>query len=125
MPANTLDQVRSILMEQGTDYLLLSTLPASCAQVQFIGCFEGQEVLWNMHLYTLERYAREPVAAGMQVDPSLRGLMQIAPEATQVFQLAVALKVPVIDAPTIQKTMLMLRNYRKLARGMHTWGDAD
>lgn len=125
LPVNTLDQVRTVLMEQGTDYLLLSALPASCAHVQFMGRFEGQEVLWNMHLYTLEAYAQTPDTAKTQIDPGLRGLMQIAPEATQVFQITVALRVDVIDAPTIQKTILMLRNYRKLARGVQTWSDAD
>ena len=124
MQANTLEQVRTVLMEKGTDYLLLSVLPARCAHVKFIGRFEGQEVLWNMHLYTLARYAQEPDAAKMQISPDLRGLMQIAPEATQVFQLSVALRVPVIDAPTIQKAILMMRSYRKLAIGVHTWGDS-
>ena len=122
MPATTLDQVRTVLMEQGIDYLLLSALPASCAHVQFMGHFEDQEVLWNMRLYTMERYAQEPAAEKILITPDLRGLMRITPEATQVFQLAVALKVPVIDTPTIQKAILMLRNYRKLARGVHTWG---
>ena len=122
LPANSLDQVRAVLSEQGIDYLLLSALPASCAHVQFIGRFEGQEVLWNMHLYTLARCAQESEAEKILITPDLRGLMRITPEATQVFQLAVALKVPVIDTPTIQKAILMLRNYRKLARGVHTWG---
>ena len=123
MQANTLEQVRTVLMEKGADYLLLSVLPARYAHVKFIGRFEGQEVLWNMHLYTLERYAQEPDAAKTQIVPGLRGLMQIAPEAKRVFQLTVALRVPVIDVPTIQKTIRMLRNYRKLVIGVHTWGD--
>jgi len=124
LQANTVEQLRTVLMEKAADYLLLSSLPSSCAHVKFIGRFEDQEVLWDMHLYTLERYAQASDSAKMQISPDSRGLMQIATEETQVFQLSVALRVPVIDAPTIQKTILMMRNYRKLAIGVHIWGDA-
>ena len=124
MQANTLEQVRTVLLEKAAEYLLLSTLPTNCAHVKFMGRFEGQEVLWDMQLYTLERYAQALEAARMQVSPDLRGLMQVAPESTQVFQLSIALRVPVIDVPTIQKTILMIRSYRKLSIGVHTWGGA-
>lgn len=123
MTANTLEQVRQALIDKGEDYLLWTGLPASSAHISFIGRFVGQEVLWNMRLYTLDRYAQEPGVARAQIVPGLSGVMQIAPEATQVFQVKVALKVPVIDVPTIQKTILMLRNYRKLSIGVHTWGN--
>lgn len=124
MPANSLDQVRAVLSEQGIDYLLLSALPASCAHVQFIGRFDGQEVLWNMHLCTLERYTQVQGVLPVAFNANLRGLMNIAPGMKHEYQLEVALNVPMIEEPTIQKTILMLRNYRKLRLGLHTWGDA-
>ena len=119
---NALEQLRMTLLDSGVDYLLLSPLPASTAQVQFIGRFKGLEVVWDMQLSTLECYEQE--RGLLQTNLQLRGLLQITPSAAQIYALEVALRVAIIDVPTIRKTIHMLRNYRKLRLGLHTWGDA-
>lgn len=118
--ANELEQLRAALAFNGADYALLSDLPDTMARARFIGRFEGREVVWDMQLYTLPRYQQE---RGKIADIALRGLMHIAPSSEHVYQLEVALNVPMIDESTLKKTMVMMRNYRQLHLGLHTWGE--
>jgi len=122
---NNLAQCRAALTEKGADFLLLSPLPDTFVKVRFVGRFEGREVVWDMHLYTLQRYTQERGAATQEVKSTLRGLMNIAPETEHGYPLEVALNVPMIEEPTLKKTILMIRNYRKLSLGLHTWGDGE
>lgn len=122
-PHSEVAQLRSALAANGGDYVLLTPLPDTMAHARFIGRFQGREVVWNMRLYTLARHEQErgrvPTAPGF----SLRGLMIITAESADTYSLEVALDVPVIDEPTIKKTIVMMRNYRQLRLGLRTWGD--
>jgi len=120
---NKLEQLRATLAANAEDFVLLSTLPDTAAHAQFIGRFEGRDVVWDMHLYTLQRYWQERDAVPAAADLSLRGFMNIAPGIAQVYRLEVALNVALIDAPTIKKTIMMIRHYRMLRVGQHRWGD--
>ena len=120
--ASTLEQLSAELSAAGVEFLLFSPLPDSVAQVQFIGRFQGQAVVWNLRLFTLERYTQE--RGSLPTEMGLRGLMHIAPSAEQVFELEVALDVAQVDESTIKKTMLMIQNYRQLRLGLRTWGEA-
>jgi hypothetical protein len=119
---NALEQVRAALAANGADFVLLSNLPDTRAHVRFLGRFEGRAVLWDMQLYTLERYEQERGKVG---DSALRGLMQIAPVSENVYQLEVALNVPLLDEPALKKTIVMMRNYRQLHLGLRTWADQN
>jgi len=120
--ANELEQLRSALAQNGADYALLSPLPDTRVHARFIGRFEKREVVWDMRLFTLARYEQK---RGKVSDAALRGLMQIAPVSENVYQLEVALNVPLIDEPTLQKTIVMMRNYRHLHLGLRTWADPN
>lgn len=118
--ANELEQVRSALAQRGADYALLSPLPDTQAHAHFIGRFEGREVLWDMQLFTLARYEQ---ARGKISEAVLHGLMRIAPVSEHVYQLEVALNVPLLDEPVLKKTIVMMRNYKQLRLGLRTWGN--
>lgn len=120
--ANELEQLRSALAQNGADYALLSALPDTRVHARFIGRFEKREVVWDMRLFTLARYEQE---RGKVSEAALRGLMQIAPVAEHVYQLEVALNVPLIDEPALKKTIVMMRNYRQLHLGLRTWADQN
>lgn len=117
------EQLRAALTANDADYVLLSSLPDSVAHARFIGRFEGNEVVWDMHLYTLERHEQERGRVPIAPDFRLRGLMIIEPLSTETCRLEVALKVPVIDETVIRKAIVMMRNYRRLHVGLRTWGD--
>ncbi|MGA7799619.1 MAG: hypothetical protein WCC36_02315 [Gammaproteobacteria bacterium] len=98
----------------------LSPLPDSRARIRFSGVFQGREVLWDMRLYTLRRYAQEHPG---QEPGTLRAFIDIAPDEDGQYRLEVGLDVPVIDEPTVRKAVLMIRNYRRLRLGRHEWGE--
>ena len=116
-------RLRAELQAHGGDYVILSPLPGKLAHARFLGTFEQREVVWDMHLYTLAHHEQErgrvPTADGFM----LRGLMIIELASADTYHLEVALNVPVIDEPAIKKTIVMMRNYRKLRLGLRTWGD--
>lgn len=118
-----LQQLQAALTASGEDFMLLSPLPKDIVHVRFIGAFERRTVVWDMHLYTLARYALEQREMPALPKLSLRGLIHIERSSAQVYRLEVALKVPIIDQPTIKKAILMMRNYRKLQLGLHAWGE--
>jgi hypothetical protein len=120
---NEVEQLRAELAVHGGDYVLLSSLPDTLAHARFIGRFQGRDVVWDMHLYTLARHEQERGRVPTAPDFSLRGLMLIEPESEHGYRLEVALNVPVIDEPAIRKTIVMMRNYRQLRLGLSTWGD--
>lgn len=121
--ANRLEQLRTALIASDGDYVLLSPVPDTIAHAQFIGMFQGREVLWDMQLYTLPRHEQERGRVPTAPNFSLRGLMIIEPDAADVYRLEVALKVPMIDETVVRKTIVMMRNYRALRLGLRTWGD--
>ncbi len=119
---NDLEQMRAALAANGSDFVLFSNLPDTLAHACFIGRFEGCEVVWDMQLYTLARYEQE---RGKVSVTALRGLMQIAPFSENAYRLEVALNVPLIDEPTLKKTIVMMRNYQQLHLGLRTWADQN
>lgn len=120
---NCLEQLRTALAASNSDYVLLSRVPDSVVHAQFIGRFEGREVLWDMQLYTLARHEQERGRVPTAPDFSLRGLMIIEPESAEACRLEVALRVPAIDETVVRKAIVMMRNYRQLRIGLRTWGD--
>lgn len=52
------------------------------------------------------------------------GIIDVGEEHGGTRALVVALEVPVIDMPTVRKALIMVRNYRRLRPGRHTWGEA-
>ena len=119
--ANELELLRATLAADCTDFVLLSPLAESRAHARFIGHFENREVVWDMQLFTMARYEQE---RGSAPNTPLRGLMHIAPGTDCVYQLEVALNVPMIDEPTLKKAIVMMRNYKQLQLGLRTWGES-
>jgi len=91
-------------------YLCSSELPAVKASVRFLGPFHGREVAWNMTLCALQ-------------GGSSRSFMEISPAPDGTFALTVGLNLTAIDEPTIKKTLIMVRNFKRLELGRHEWGE--
>ncbi|HQU14668.1 MAG: hypothetical protein B7Z66_04905 [Chromatiales bacterium 21-64-14] len=108
--------------EDGADYQFEWVLPGEQARVRFAGDFEGRAVLWHMTLYTLACYGRGSVTASGPPAP-LRSFMEIRQDETGTFRLEVGLNTPILDEPAIRKTIVMIRNYRRLSWGRREWGE--
>jgi len=78
-------------------------------RVRFEGPFDGRQVRWDATLISLP--------PGKQ-----RNYIEIGDETTDGLSLTVGLNVPAIDLPTLRKTIMMIRQYKRLRRGRHEYG---
>jgi hypothetical protein len=107
------------------NYTALSPLDGQTAHIQFKGLFQGQEVLWDTRLITLQEIYRQEMSTGkhQEMDSiSLLQFIEINEKSAAEFALTVGIDVPIIDAPTVLKTIIMIHNYKRLRRGRHEYG---
>jgi hypothetical protein len=119
------DQVHSfslLLQQRQADFICTTDLPASTAAVAFIGHFQGQTVLWQMTLATLQHYRQTQSAAAANPNCFSKPFIDILPGQQGGFPLHVGLELEVIDEAVIKKTIIMLRNYKRLAIGRMEFG---
>ena len=103
-------------------YTLIQQLNPQHAHLTFQGQFQGKPVTGNTHLFTLVEYAR----LNNSVTDTARQFISIEEmkeNDTTTMNLQVALNVAEIDSPTIQKMMIMIRQYKKLSTGRHEYGE--
>ena len=90
------------------------------ARIGFDGPFLGAQVNWEATVMTLAHHAR-----GLPRDARGRGLrqhMDVAPVKDGRGQITVVLAVPRIDLPVLRKTVIMVRQWRRLSAGRHEYG---
>jgi len=104
-----LETFRVRLNKQGVDYVCDTTLPDISASISFMGPFSGKTVVWDMTLLVTE-CGEKPY-------------IEIKQGCDGVFPVKIGLAVPVIDQPVIKKTIIMMRNYKRLALGRIVFGD--
>lgn len=108
------------------DFTCLSALPGETAQVRFTGPFEGRTICWEMRLQTLAHWlVTAPGSEPDRPEPPGRGVIEVGAEHDGRRELLVALDVARIDLPTVRKAVVMIRNYRGLRPGRHTWGAVE
>lgn len=96
-------------------YTLLHQENSDYAHLQFSGPFQGREVCWDTHFYTLE-------ACPYVSSDTNKGYIEINPVNDNEMKLVVALNITEINHPAILKMMIMIRQYRNLAVGKHEYG---
>ena len=90
----------------GADYHCLTALGGRAVRLRFIGRFCGREVVWDAELLALG--ADAPAQ-----------FIEIGAPGPQGVALRVGLRRESIDRPTLLKTLIMVRNYKRLRRGRH------
>ncbi len=73
----------------------------------FVGPLHGKEVIWHCELRKLTR------------GPNY---IEIAAEQGTTIPLRIGLKLPALDRAAILKTLIMIRNYKRLRPGRHEFG---
>lgn len=96
-------------------YTLLAPLRTDQAHFTFDGPFEGRTVTWDARLMTLG------YAAG-SIPGAHRPFIEIGATTSIGRALTVALDIPQIDEPAILRTIIMIRQYKRLRRGRHEFG---
>ncbi|MFA7386353.1 MAG: hypothetical protein WCZ87_01690 [Thiohalobacteraceae bacterium] len=94
------------LAASGADYQCLTALDGHAVRLRFIGHFRGREVVWNAELLALGEDAATQ-------------FIEIGAPGPQGVALRVGLRGDRIDRPTLLKTLIMVRNYKRLRPGRH------
>jgi hypothetical protein len=96
---------------------LLDAPGGSALRLRFPGPFEGRIVTWDATFVALGG-PRTRAGPGTSVG----NFIEIGEDGPNGVAIRVGLQVARIDAPTIRKTMIMIRRYRRLRRGRHDYG---
>jgi len=114
------------------NFLALSPVPALKVHINFLGKLADTDVLWDTTIQTLASYLLEadqiPSAEKpghrkeVQQSAKPRSFMQVDAPHNGVSTLKIVLPVPIIDEPTIKKTVIMIRCYKRLKVGYHEFG---
>jgi hypothetical protein len=110
------------LLQQGRLYQAVSPLPAASVQLRFTGVFEQKTIIWDAQIATLAYYftaPRDPATATR----TLRPFIEIGSNTEHGRLLRIGLNVTTIDDATIRKTMIMIRQYKRLQAGRHEYGE--
>ena len=120
------DAFRTELQILGRDFSCSTSLPAGAVTVSFIGVFHGQSVLWQMTLATLGHWTIAGSKVHLNAESKLfnQPFIEIDEGQEGVFPIRVGLNLDLIDEPVIKKTIIMVRNYKRLALGRSGFGSA-
>lgn len=101
-------------MPAAADYTLLEPMRPERAHIRFTGRFEGRAVVWNAEVIAL-RAQPAPAAPFIHVGA-------LGPEGRR---LRVGLAFDALDAGALAKTVIMIRNYKRLRRGYMRFGEPE
>jgi len=94
-------------------YEALTPLGGQVVRLRFGGPFEGREVQWEATFMTLNHYRQsDPTRAGTR-----HNLIEIGESNGAGQSLTVVLDVAAFDVPTVLKTIIMVRQYKRLRLG--------
>lgn len=108
------DPVRELRAElAGADFVCDGPLGGDSLRLRFIGRYQEREVVWDAELIAL-------AATGADTAQFL----DIGAPGPHGVPIRIGLGVPCIDRPTVLKTIIMVRNYKRLRPGRHEFGPA-
>lgn len=117
--SQNVDKFKSRLEKQGGDFICDTCLPDASVSVLFQGSFQGKTVLWNMALATLAYYREAPILGFHNAENGIYPcpFIEISEGGDGEYLIRVGLDLAIIDEPAIKKTIIMIRNYRRLVIG--------
>jgi hypothetical protein len=122
---NSVAELKQKLQQSGKSYINLDTLGGPMVRIQFLGTFQGREVAWNATLETLSHryltWLREQQNHS-EKSQQIQQFIDVGRETKNGIELTVALPVDIINEPAVLKTIVMIRNYRRLKQGRYAFG---
>ncbi|MCW9013497.1 MAG: hypothetical protein OQL06_06905 [Gammaproteobacteria bacterium] len=110
-------ELASRLKELASEYELVDRCSAEKVRIRFIGGFKGREIVWDATISTLNEYRKS-----VSEDFKLRQFIEIALGENN-YKLMIGLNIGEIDKAAIKKSIIMIRNYKRLHIGRHEYGD--
>ena len=108
-------------MADDRHYEALEPLGGQTSLVRFTGSMQGQSIVWTVRLITLAHHYQRLSSA--ERDKGVRQFIKAEPIANGVGSAIIALNLPCIDESAVLKTMIMLRQWKRLGPGRHEYGE--
>lgn len=99
------------------EYILKKDLTEDEAFFSFIGDFQQVRVTWHVHLCTCRSHVFDNIEIKRQLI-----VIEESPVADH-YKAYVCLNIPRISLADITKTIIMIRQYKKLCLGRHEYGE--
>lgn len=99
-------------------YEVLDDADPGCVRIRFWGTLRGQPVHWQARVLTLRHYQQGLVPGA----PPVRPFIEVTAVGDGVGTVVVGLPLDGIDPPALIKTVMMLRQWKRLDRGRHEFG---
>ncbi len=113
--SQTLQCLKQTLEAEQRDYKIIQKDCDQSVEFIFTGRLSNQPVIWNTRLSTLESIASS------QHKSRLRQFIHIQ-QIDNIYQANIGLYLKQIDLAAIKRTIIMIRNYKKLRLGRHIYG---
>lgn len=101
-------------------YTLIKQDNEQHSHIEFNGQFQGKDVLWDTHFYSIKGYCSEKNIH----ETNMKQFIDIQqPESDNSrLQLTIALNINKVNHQNIQKMMIMIKQYKNLSLGRHEYG---
>jgi len=113
---SSIDEFRASLVKQNKFYLLATEMPANKVYLQFEGVLNKKAVVWHTCIRTIDEYAEQHF---VESDP--KQFIDIKID-NKNYLLEIALNIQQIDKAVIERTIIMMRKYKRLQPGRHEYG---
>ncbi|MBD3610006.1 MAG: hypothetical protein HUJ30_05600 [Gammaproteobacteria bacterium] len=119
-----LEQLQKQDSQNHRPYLLLEPINPSQARFIFSAHFEGQAVIWDTTLVILQHYQQLQADKLQQpLPPQAQQFIDITATSGPIRPILVAHAIKQVNHSSILKTIIMLRNYKRLHVGRHYYGE--
>ncbi len=110
------------LSSLGTDFAQLSPFNQDYQHIRFIGPFTGQDIIWDAHVYTLSYFVHQ-LNTLTPSSSSVHAFLEVGNENERGRKIEIGLHLPYLDVPSLKKTIIMVRQYKRLALGRYEYGN--
>ncbi|MCW9047602.1 MAG: hypothetical protein OQK46_05930 [Gammaproteobacteria bacterium] len=109
-------EFRHKLKANGQAFILESAVPGDKVYLKFEGALDGVIVIWHACVQTIEKYS-----LNNPVDEDPKQFIKVG-IVDGLHKLDVALNIKQIDLPALERTIIMIRRYKRLTLGYHEYG---
>jgi len=111
-----LNEFRRVLKIQEKPFLLHTILPSDKVYIEFEGVLDNEPVVWHACIRTMQEYASHHTTPA---DPMQFINIEVL---NGVHKLEVGLNISQIDQSAVERTIIMVRKYKRLRLGRHEYG---
>jgi len=106
------------------EYELIKRFLDDCVQIKFTGFFNGEQIIWHATIRTLNDYFKNIVYKNLEVkkEIKLKQFIDVRKDEKD-YKVDVVLNLKAIDEASIKRTIIMIRQYKRLHVGRHEYGE--